>query len=346
MQARITGVGCYLPSKVLTNQDLEKMVDTTHEWIVTRTGMQERRIAAEHEHASHMGVEAARKAMEDASISPEQVDLILVATMTPDYLTPSTATLIQHALGCEKAAALDISAACTGFVYALATAKAFVESKMAHCVLVIATEKVSSFVDWKDRSTCVLFGDGAGACVVQGQGSGWLIGKTVLGADGSQESLFKIASGGSRNPASYESLSQGGQYLSMEGRELFRHAVRRLSQVADECIEKNKLHGDELDWIVCHQANARILDAVAQKLGANPEKVYKTLHKYGNTSASSVVIAFYELSQDSRLKASDKILMLAFGAGLTWGACVLQRAPLVSLADSEFQEAMTFSNER
>jgi len=327
MQARITGIGCHLPSKVLTNTELEKMVDTTHEWIVTRTGMQERRIAAEDEHASQMGIEAGKKAMERAGVSPLQVDLVLVATMTPDYITPSTATIIQHALGCEKAAALDISAACTGFLYGLATAKAYVEAKMVRCVLVVATEKISPFVDWSDRTTCVLFGDGAGACVVQDTGPGWLIGQTVLGADGEQQDLFKIAGGGSRNPASEQTLAAGGHYLSMQGRELFRHAVRRLAQVTDECVHKNGFTSADLAWIVCHQANARILDAVAEKLGTAPEKVYKTLHKYGNTSASSVIIAFDELCQEHghQIKNEDKILMLAFGAGLTWGASVLEK---------------------
>lgn len=327
MQARITGIGCYLPSNVLSNKDLEKIVDTTHEWIYTRTGMHERRIAAEGEHASHMGIEASKKAMAEAGISASQVDLILVATMTPDYLTPSTASIIQHALGCQNAAALDISAACTGFLYGLATAKAYIEAKMAKCVLVIATEKISPFIDWTDRSTCVLFGDGAGACVVQDEGHGWLVGQTVLGADGEQQDLFKISGGGSRNPATEQTLASKDHYVSMQGRELFRHAVRRLSQVTDECIHKNGYLNDDVDWIVCHQANVRILDAVAEKLGAAPEKVYKTLHKYGNTSASSVIIAFDELCQEhgSGFKPDEKVLMLAFGAGLTWGASVLQK---------------------
>jgi 3-oxoacyl-[acyl-carrier-protein] synthase-3 len=323
-QARITGVGCYLPSKILTNQDLEKIVDTTDEWIVTRTGMKERRIASEDEHASYMGVESAKKAMSQAGVISSDVDLILVATMTPDYLTPSTSTIIQHELGCSNIAALDISAACTGFLYAIATAKAYIESGMAHCVLVIATEKLSSFINWADRRTCVLFGDGAASCVVQSSGAGWLIGQTVLGADGSQQNLFKIAAGGSRCPATQETVLEGDHYLTMEGTELFRHAVRRLCQVADECIEKNNLRSEDLDWIVCHQANSRILDAVTQKLGAPAEKVYKTLHKYGNTSASSVLIAFHELCQEPSLKTSDKVLIMAFGAGLTWGAAVLQ----------------------
>lgn len=323
VQARIIAQGSYLPARVMTNHDLEKIVDTSHEWIVTRTGMKERRIANGDEYASHMGAKAAAIALERASVCPEDVDLILVATMTPDYLTPSTAALIQQELGCTRAGAVDLSAACTGYLYALATAKAYIESSMVQHVLVIATEKLSSFVNWQDRSTCVLFGDGAGACIVSSKGRGMKIGQVVLGADGEQQELFKIPGGGSRQPASVQSLNEGAHFLTMEGRELFRHAVRRLCQSADECLHKNHLRHEDIDWIVCHQANARILEAVAQKLELDPTRVYKNLEKYGNTSASSVAIALDELCQDASLEPFNNVLLLAFGAGLTWGGAVL-----------------------
>jgi 3-oxoacyl-[acyl-carrier-protein] synthase-3 len=324
IQARIIAQSSYLPKRILTNHDLEKMVATTDEWIFSRTGIRQRHLAAENERTSDMGAHVARLALANANLQADEIDLILVATMTGDYQTPSTACLIQHTLKCE-AAAFDLSAACSGYLYALATAKAYIESGMAKKVLVIAAEKLSSVINWQDRSTCVLFGDGAGACVVAAEGPGLAIGKMVLGSDGQQQELLKIPAGGSSYPSSHESVDKGAHFLTMDGRELFRHAVRRLVQAANEGLEKNQLTHDQIDWLVCHQANERILEAVAQKLNFDFKRVYKNLDRYGNTSAASVAIALDELCKDASVLPFKNLLLMAFGAGLTWASTTLKR---------------------
>lgn len=322
-KSRITGTGSYLPSRILTNQDLEKMVETSDEWIVTRTGMKERRLASEGEFTSDMGLQAAKKALEKASLPVEEIDLILFATLTPDYIFPSTACLIQNQLKAVNAAAVDIQAACSGYLYALAIAKAFVESGMHRNVLLVASEKLSSIVDYKDRSTCILFGDGASACVVSSQGPGLAIENISLGADGQLADLLILPGGGSRHPASQETLAQRLHYLRMEGKEVFKHAVRRMENAAKECIEKAGLQESEISWLVPHQANVRIIESLAKRFNIPMEKVYMTIHKYGNTSASSLGIALDELLQEHRLDPDEHLLLVAFGAGLTWGASVL-----------------------
>lgn len=321
--AKIIGTGSYVPEKVLTNQDLEKMVDTNDEWIVSRTGMKERRIARTDEFTSDMGLAAAQKALEASKIAPESLDLILFATLTPDYIFPSTACLIQSKLGAVKAAAVDVQAACTGYLYALAMAKAFIESGIYKNILIIASEKLSSIVNYQDRNTCVLFGDGASAAVVSSEGKGLAIRDVSLGSDGELAKLLILPAGGSRNPASRETVDGNLHYLQMEGKEVFKHAVRRMESASKESIEKAGLKETEISWLVPHQANMRIIEALAKRFEVPMEKVFITIHKYGNTSASSLGIALDELMRQNNAQKGDNILLTAFGAGLTWGASVL-----------------------
>jgi len=323
-QAKIIGTGSYLPERVLSNGDLELMVETTDEWIVSRTGMKERRLARPDEYTSSMGAAAARAALQDAGISPEAVDFIIVATLTPDYIFPSTACLIQHAIGAKAAGAADIQAACTGYLYGLSLAKAWVESGTYRNVLVIAPDKLSSITNYKDRSTCVLFGDGAAACVVSSEGKGLLLKTVRLGADGEQAELLMMPGGGCRNPASAETVSTGLHFIKMAGNEVFKHAVRRMESASKECLEAAGVDEKEIAWVIPHQANIRIIDAMAKRFEhLPPERVFKTVHKYGNTSASSVGIALDELLKAGMAKSGEKILLTAFGAGFTWGAAVL-----------------------
>lgn len=324
--AFITGIGSYLPEKVLTNQDLAAMVDTTDEWIVSRTGMKERRVAHASEFTSEMGSIAATRALESAGLQPTDIDLILVATMSPDYISPSTAVLVQARLQAINAAALDIQAACTGFIFGLSMAKAYIESGTYRNILLIASEKMSAFVDYKDRNTCVLFGDGASAAVIRNQGPGLTIQNVQLGSDGEAANLLVIPAGGTRNPATAETVSQGMHYIKMQGKELFKHAIRRMSSAAVSCLEQCQLTDAQLTWLVPHQANERIIDALANNLNIPLTKIYKTVHKYGNTSASGIAIALDELTQNYPPHHGDNLLLVAFGAGLTWGAVVLTKS--------------------
>ncbi len=322
-KARIIGTGRYIPEKVLSNQDLEKMVETSDEWIVSRTGMKERRIARADEFTSDMGYAAALQAMEVAKISPEDIDLILVASLTPDYVFPSTACLIQARLKAVNAAAVDIQAACTGYLYALSQAKAYIESGLYKNVLIVASEKLSTIVNYTDRNTCVLFGDGASACVVSNQGKGLVVRDIRLGADGELAELILLPAGGSRNPATAETVCAQLHYLRMEGKEVFKHAVRRMEAVAKQCLDNVGLAESQISWLVPHQANMRIIEAIAKRFEVPWERVYLTIHKYGNTSASAIGIALDELLREKEVKEGENILLTAFGAGLTWGASVL-----------------------
>ncbi len=323
IQAKIIGTGSYLPEKILTNQDLEKMVETSDEWIVTRTGMKERRIAHGDEFTSSMGADAARRALEAAGCSPEELDLILVATITPDYAFPSTACLIQKMIGAHKAAAMDVQAACTGYLYMLAVAKAFIESGMYKNILIVASEKLSTIVDYKDRNTCVLFGDGASAAVVSSEGRGLAVKDVTLGADGEQAQLLVLPAGGSRQPATKQTVEENLHFLRMEGKEVFKHAVRRMESASKESIEKAGLQESDISWFVPHQANLRIIESLAKRFNVDSERVFVTIHKYGNTSASSLGIALDELLREKKLDKGENILLTAFGSGLTWGASVL-----------------------
>ena|SRR5579862_619961 len=322
-KARVIGTGSYLPERILTNQDLESMVNTSDEWIVTRTGMKERRIAREDEYTSDMAFQASLRALEASGITPGELDLIICATLTSDYIFPSTACLLQAKLKAERAAAMDVQAACTGYIYCLSQAKAYIDSGMYKNILIVASEKLSSIVDYKDRNTCILFGDGASACVVSDRGSGLVVRDVSLGADGEGAEFIILPAGGSRRPASLETVSEGLHYLKMEGKEVFKHGVRRMEAASKICLERVGLTEDQISWLIPHQANIRIIEAIAKRFNVPMEKVFMTIHKYGNTSASSIGIALDELLKGTDLKEGDNLLLFGFGAGLTWGASVL-----------------------
>jgi 3-oxoacyl-[acyl-carrier-protein] synthase-3 len=320
----ISGVGAYVPEKILTNADLEKMVDTSDEWITTRTGIKERHIAAENEYTSDLGAEAARRAMKMANITADQIDLIIVATITPDMPFPSTACLIQHKLGAKRAAAFDLEAACSGFIYALEIGQQFIMSRTYETVLVIGAEKLSSITDWKDRNTCVLFGDGAGAAILQNrQGAHGLL-TAVMGADGGKADLLFMPGGGSRCPATVDSLDKRLHFLRMEGKETFKNAVQAMQTAAEEALSRCEINVSQIKCIIPHQANRRIIDAVGERLGAKPEQLFVNVDKFGNTSAASVGIALDEAVSSGRVQRGDLILLVVFGAGLTWGAAVIE----------------------
>ncbi len=322
-KARVTGIGSYLPERVLTNQDLEKMVETTDEWIVTRTGMKERRIARADEYTSDLATAAGKKALERAGITPEQVDLIIVSTVTPDYITPNTASIVQYKLGAARAAAFSLELACTGLVAGLSIAKAYIESGTYHHVLVIAADKLSSITDYTDKKTCVLFGDGAAALLVSGSGLGLFLHGVTLGSDGEQSSLLMVPAGGSHEPVSEESVRLRRHYLRMEGQEVFKHAVRRMEAACQASLDAAGLTPQDISWLVPHQANLRITEGLGKRFDIDPAKVVSTLHRYGNTSASGMGIALDELLQEKSLRPGENILMVAFGGGFAWGACTL-----------------------
>jgi 3-oxoacyl-[acyl-carrier-protein] synthase-3 len=320
----ITGVGSYLPAKVLTNADLEKMVDTSDEWITTRTGIQERRVAAKNEFTSDMAVKAAQRAMKMAGVTAEQLDLIIVATITPDMPFPATACLVQHKLGARRAAAFDLEAACSGFIYGLEIGQQFIMSRTYDTVLVIGAEKLSSIVDWQDRNTCVLFGDGAGAAVLQNRPNAHGLLTAVMGADGEKANLLYMPGGGSRCPATQETVQAKRHYLQMEGRETFKNAVQAMCTAAREALNRCELDITKVKCIIPHQANRRIIDAVGERLGATPEQLFINVNRYGNTSAASVAIALDEAVASGKVQRGDLVLLVVFGAGLTWGAAVIE----------------------
>jgi len=320
----IAGVGSYVPARTLTNTDLEKMVSTSDEWITTRTGIKERHIAAKDEFTSDLGTKAALRAMARAGVTADQLELIVVATITPDMPFPSTAALIQRKLGAYRAAAFDLEAACSGFIYALEVAQQFIMSRTYDTVLVVGAEKLSSIVDWQDRNTCVLFGDGAGAAVLRNRpGSHGLL-TAVMGADGRKADLLFMAGGGSRCPATQESVAARMHYLRMEGKETFKSAVQAMQTAAHEALRRCEIDISRIKLIIPHQANVRIIEAVGERLGARPDQLFVNLHKFGNTSAASVAIALDEAIQSGRVEAGDLLLLVVFGAGLTWGAAVIE----------------------
>lgn len=323
IEAKIVATGSYVPEKVLSNADLERMVETSDEWIVTRTGMKERRLAATEEFTSDMGIAAAKQALDRAGLKPEEIDLILVATITPDHIFPSTACLLQKGLGASRAAAMDVQAACSGYIYGLSIAKAYIEAGLYNNVLLVASEKLSSIVDYQDRNTCVLFGDGAAAAIISSKGTGLRIGGVNLGADGSLSELLIMPAGGSKQPATQETVDERLHYIHMDGKETFKHAVRRMEAATKECLADSGIAEEEISWLIPHQANIRIIEALAKRFDVPKEKVYLTIHKYGNTSASSVGIALDELMQRNSLNFGEHVVLAAFGAGLTWGATVL-----------------------
>ena len=323
MNSRILGTGAYVPQRVLTNADLERMVETSDTWIVERTGIRERRVVEPGQACSDLGVEAAQRALIAADVAPSEIDMILLATCTGDSPLPSTACLIQHRLGAKRAAACDISAACCGFVYALSIADAYVKSGMRH-VLVIGSEVMSAITDWTDRNTCVLFGDGAGAVVV-GQGSddsGIL--STHLHANGGLSDLIQVPGGGSREPASAQVLQEKRGFIKMKGNETFKIAVKSMEEATKEALDANKLRMDDVDLFIPHQANMRILNAVSQRLDLPREKVMINLDRFGNTSAASIPLALDQAVREGRIQKGSVVLLAAFGAGLTWASALIR----------------------
>ncbi len=320
----ITGVGAYVPERILTNAELEKLVETSDEWITSRTGIKERRIAAVDQFTSDLATKAAERAMKMAGVTADQIDLIIVATLTPDMPFPSTACLVQRNLGAARAAAFDIEAACSGFIYALEIGQQFILSRTYETVLVIGAEKLSSIVNWKDRNTCVLFGDGAGAAILQHRENSHGLLTAVMGADGNKADLLSMPGGGSACPATQTSVSDGKHFLRMDGKETFKNAVNAMVSAAHEAMRRCEIDITRIKCVIPHQANQRIVDAVGDRLKATPEQLFINLHKYGNTSAASVAIALDEAVSSGRIERGDLILLVVFGAGLTWGAAVIE----------------------
>ncbi len=323
--AIIIGLGAALPSRRVTNRDLEKIVDTSDKWIVQRTGIRERRLVGPGESNSKLAVRAAQKALAEARVSPKELDLIIVGTLTPDYLMPSVAVLVQKELGAEKAGAFDLSATCSGFIYGLAVADQFLRVNPKRKILVIGSEVLSNKVNWEDRTTCVLFGDGAGAAVLTGSPDGHRgVLSTHLHADGSLWHLLTLKGCGSLYPPCGNELPREEYFIRMQGREVFKNAVRAMETVALEALETNGLSPQDLDLVVPHQANIRIIEYLRERLGLPKEKVFVNLDKYGNTSAASIPIALTEAAAEGRLKPGNLVLMVAFGGGFTWASALVR----------------------
>ena len=324
IRSRIIGTGSYLPEKVLTNAELEKIVDTSDEWIVTRTGITERRITDNGEASSTLATNAARRALEMAGVSPAELDLIIVGTVTPDMFFPSVGCLVQDALGAKKAVAFDLSAGCTGFVYGLSVADNFLKNGQFKKALVVGTENLSKVTDYQDRGTCVLLGDGSGAVVLVAEEGHQGILSTHLHSDGSYKDLLFQPGGGSRVPPTYESIDERLHYLKMDGNKLFKIAVKSLEDVVLEAIAHNNIKDSDIDLLIPHQANLRIIQAIAKRLNLPEEKVFVNIHKYGNTSSASIPIALDEANREGRIQEGNLLLLNAFGAGLTWGSALVR----------------------
>ena len=320
--AKITGLGHFLPDYVLTNKELEKLVDTNDEWIRTRTGISERRILKDPDKAtSFMAEKAALEAMEDAGVNPEEIDAIIVATVTPDYLFPATATLVQGRIGAKNAYGFDLSAACSGFLYALSTATTMIESGRSKKVLVIGADKMSSIVDFTDRTTCILFGDAAGAVVLEESDEPGIV-DYVQYSEGDEECVLYQPAGGSMNPASEETVKNKMHYIKQEGRAVFKKATEGMADVSLEIMERNNLSSEDVAWLVPHQANLRIINATARRMGLDKDKVMINIDKYGNTTAATIPLCLYDWKD--QLNNGDNIILSAFGGGLTWGAIYLK----------------------
>ncbi|HNX69399.1 MAG TPA: beta-ketoacyl-ACP synthase III [Candidatus Omnitrophota bacterium] len=322
-RAAISGLGAYLPEKILKNSDLEKMVETTDEWIRTRTGIRERHIAAAEQATSDLALPAAQEALRNAGLTPRDLGLIIVATTSPDMVFPSAACYLQTKLG-ASCGAFDLAAACSGFVYALSVAEGFVKSGIHQHVLVVGAETISRFINWKDRSTCVLFGDGAGAAVVSRSLDGHGILASCLGADGAQSEILQIPAGGSRMPPSSESIANGQHYIRMDGPSLFKIAVKTMDQAVRDVLKRENLEVKDIHCLIPHQANHRILQAVADRLEIASDRVYINVDRYGNMSSASTVIGLYEAVKSGVVKKGDYVVLVAFGGGLTWGATLIQ----------------------
>lgn len=319
----ITGLGMYVPKKVLTNKDLEKMVDTSDAWITTRTGIKKRRIVKPGTPSSALAVEASKRALLQSKIKPEDLEVIIVATVTPDMPFPSTACFVQSKLKAKNAAAFDIGAACSGFIYGLVIAKQFIETGLYKNALVIGVEVLTSITDWTDRNTCVLFGDGAGAAVVEPVASGGIV-STYLGADGGLANLLYMPGGGSRHPASSQTVKKRMHYIKMSGSEVFKFAVRIMTDAATRAVCDAHIACPDIKLLIPHQANMRIINSVRKRIGLKPEQVFLNVAKYGNVSAASTIMALCEAVEEKRVKKNDYIVLVAFGGGFTWGSCVIK----------------------
>jgi len=320
----IVGWGKYVPERVVTNADLEKMVDTTDEWIVSRTGIRERHIAAPEENLSHMAIKASQDALEMAGVQARDLGLIIVATSSPDYLTPPVSSQVQHALGAKDVGALTLVVGCTGFVYGLAVGQQFIETGACDNVLVVGAELLSRFTDWNDRATCILFADGAGAVVLQVSDKESGVLSYVLGSDGSGAEHLIVPAGGTAMPPSQETLDKGLHYLRMDGNKVFRFAIRVLGKALDQAIRQAGLTSDDIDLFIPHQANARIIESAARHVKFPKEKVFTNIARYGNTSAASIPIALCEAFEQGRAKIGDTLAFVAFGAGLTWASAIVK----------------------
>jgi 3-oxoacyl-[acyl-carrier-protein] synthase-3 len=320
----VLSVGSYVPSRVLTNADLEKMVNTSDEWITTRTGIKERRIAADDQTTSDLATEAAKLSLKRAGLSAEELDLVIVATITPDYVFPATACIVQQKIGARRAAAFDLEAACSGFIYGLEIGQQFITSCTYDTVLVIGAEKLSTIIDWNDRNTCVLFGDGAGAAILHSRPGAHGLLTACMGADGTKSDLLYMPGGGSRCPATIDSIQSRLHFLRMEGKETFKSAVTAMYRAAKECLRRCEVDIGQIKCIIPHQANQRIIQAVGERLGASQDQIFVNLHRYGNTSAASVAIALDEAVHSAKIERGDLILLMVFGAGLTWGAAIIE----------------------
>ena len=323
-RASITGIGSYLPDKVLTNYDLEKMVDTTNDWIIQRTGIKERRIVENGVTTSDIATQASLRAMEDAGVSPKDLDMIITSTITPDHIFPSTSCYIQQKIGATRACAFDILAACAGFIYAVSIGQSFINSGAMKTVLVVGAECLSKITDYTDRSTCVLFGDGAGAVIIQRNPVKHEILSSILAADGSEADVLIMPGGGARNPASLESVQQRLHYIQFKGKEVFKLAINNITNLILETTRENGLTLDDIDLIIPHQSNLRIIEATMEKLGLPMEKAFVNIDKYGNTSSASVPIAMDEARKQGRLRKGNIVMLVAFGGGLTWGSSVIR----------------------
>ena len=332
----IVGWGMSVPTDVRTNHDLESMVDTTDEWIQSRTGIKERRIASDGESTFTLALAAAERAIGNANLHSDDIDMIIVATITPEYGFPGVANLLQDALGASRAGAVDINSACTGFLYGIALARGMISSGQSHNVLLVGAETMSRVVDWTDRATCVLFGDGAGAAVLQGSDAPGGVITSLLGSDGAGAMSLCLTGGGSRYPASPKTVAEGIHYLRMDGREVYRFAVRAMIDSTLKTVRQAGLSLDDIDLFIPHQANMRIINAANRELGIPDSKVFTNVHRYGNTSAASIPVALCEAIEEGRINKGDKILMVAFGAGLSWaGTAVEWTAPVPSITDGQ-----------
>ncbi|MBT7896752.1 MAG: ketoacyl-ACP synthase III [Flavobacteriales bacterium] len=325
INAAITGIHAYVPEYILTNKELEKLVDTNDEWIVSRTGIKERRILkGENKGSSDLGAEAIKLLLKKTNTPVEEIDLIICATATPDMMFPSTACIISDKIGAKNICAFDIMAACSGFLYALTTASKFIESGTYKKVIVVGADKMSSIVDYTQRTTCILFGDGAGAVLLEPNSEGLGIQDTILKSDGSGREFLKLKSGGSLSPASHETIDAREHYIYQDGQPVFKAAVKNMADVSEEIMSRNNLNADDISWLVPHQANKRIIDATSRRMGVGDEKVMLNIERYGNTTSATIPLCLWEW--EDRLNKGDNLILAAFGGGFTWGSIYLKWA--------------------